>query len=195
MATTTIHRINVLAAGRNVRREIAEKTGVALEILDKYGCATGSVFEIRLAGKADYVAQAKSMLDESETKMYAWAERQKQQRVQQRMHFKRTQATKDSVVAEKPVMTGTTKVNNAFAGLIVEEIQEPPKEAVVETKLSKAERQKKNKKFQPFVLEEDMSSKLKLPTQPKLSWGEVSDSDSNSDSDEDDGEGDWTVVA
>ena len=189
-------RINVLAAGRNVRQEIAEKTGVALQITDKYGCATGSIYDIRLVGKSANVSQAKRMLAESEAKMYDWAKKKKEERAQQRMRNKRTQATKNSVVAAKPEMTGTTKVKNPFAGLIVEEIQKPPKEVVPDTKLSKAERQKKNKKFQPFVLEEDASSKPKFPTKPMFSWGEASDSDSNSDSDsdEDDGEGAWTVV-
>jgi len=200
MTTTLIspYTINVFAAGRRTRENIAAETGVDIKITDKSGGTNGTtVFSMNLTGNRAQNDQAKTMLGEAIERMEQWAEYRKNNRTQQRRD--RANYPKPIAKNQAPIV----KAVNAFACLGVEELPEPaePVEVVAnpivafnipDTKLSKKERQAQNRRFVPLILVDEVPV---LPLAPKFEWGAVDEDDSDDSGEdevvEDDG---FTVV-
>lgn len=187
MTSTVFYSINVLAAGYATRKKITDETGVTINILDKVGSTNGTtMFNMKLRGDKAQIDEALIMFEEGIERMRHWAEQRRLKRAQnRRMNGARGHQTRKTATNSE-----TTKTINPFAGLEVEEINDPVP-VVPQPKLTKKQRQQRNKRFVPLVTTDSKpvmnTTKTALPTAPKLAWGDVSDEDSGDDIEDDDG--------
>mgnify|MGYP002007110383 CR=1 FL=1 len=187
MISTAFYNINVLAAGYATRKKITDETGVTINILDKVGSTNGStMFNMKLRGEKAQIDEALLMFEDAIARMRHWAAQRRLKRAQnRRVNGPRGHQTRKTVANPE-----TTKTINPFAGLEVEEIKDPMP-VVPQPKLSKKQRQQRNKRFIPLVMTDSKlvmnTTNTALPTAPKLSWGDVLDEDSGDDNEDDDG--------
>lgn len=189
--TTSKQTINVLAAGRRLRDTIVAETGITMKITDKHGGSSGATFfDISLTGTPSQIASAKKMFDEAIDRMEQWAEKRRNTRV---MNLRR----ETPVHKPKKECVTTIKRGNTFEGLEVEELPDAPIRVIdpimvdpPATKLSKRDRQQKNKRFVPLILE---NTAPVLPSKPAMLWSDMIDEDSSEDENDDENDG-FTVV-